>query len=351
MTASERISATLERRTVDRCPVDLWCTREVLDTLRAHTGEEDELAVYQALGLDKIVWVFPRYRGRVVDPNEGGTRNLWGVATRAVQAGAATYNEVADAPLHAAASPADVDAYSEWPDPDGFDYAEARAAAERARDFGFATIGPWISHFEVYCQMRGLENALMDVLVEPQILEAALVHIDRIQTEMLERYLSELDDTLDIVFISDDMGTQDRPLISLAVWKQFFEARLTRWCEIVHRHGKKVQFHSDGAIRDLIPSLIACGVDILNPIQHLCPGMDRAGLKRDFGEALIFHGAVDNQRALPFGSVDDVVRETRANIETLGAGGGYICCSCHNVQAGTPVENIVAMIETAHAAR
>lgn len=350
MTPHERIRAVLNRQPVDRPPVDLWCTPEVLAALQAHTGQQDELAVFRALGLDKIVWIFPGYGGRHFDPNDSDGRTIWGVPTRKVTAGLATYQEFGTPPLGTYTDPAQLADHPFWPEPEGFDYAGAKALARRARDFGFATIGPWISHFEIYCQMRGLENALMDTIAEPDFMEAALDRIDRIQTAMLERVLVELGDDLDIVFISDDMGTQESLLISLEVWDRHFRERLKRWCDLVHRHGKKVLFHTDGAARPLVPRLIACGIDILNPIQHICPGMDRAALKRDFGDQVIFHGGVENQSVLPFGTADDVRRETRTCLDTLGQGGGYICCSCHNVQAGTPVENVLAMIETVHRA-
>lgn len=344
MTPRERVDATLRRQPLDRPPVDLWCTGEVLASLRQHTGEEDELAVYSALGLDKIVWIFPGYGREHFDPNEGGERTMWGVPTRMIQAGPATYQEFGRPPLGDYTEPAQLADYPLWPDPDLFAYASAKALAEKARRFGFATIGPWVSHFEIYCQMRGLENALMDVAAEPAFLEAALERIDRIQTTMLERLLGELGDRLDLVFISDDLGTQESLLLSPDAWDRHFRDRLTRWCNLIHRHGKKVLFHTDGAVRPLIPRLIACGIDVLNPIQHVCPGMEPAALKRDFGRELIFHGGIDNQRVLPFGTPAEVARETRACLDAMYDNGGYICCSCHNVQAGTPVGNILAMI-------
>ena len=89
-------------------------------------------------------------------------------------------------------------------------------------------------------------------------------------------------------------------------------------------------------------------MDVLNPVQWRCKGMEREGLKRDFGDQIIFHGAVDNQQTLAFGSVDDVVEEVKANIDILGAGGGYIIAPCHNIQAVSPPENIVAMYETGY---
>lgn len=344
MTPRERILATLHRQPVDRTPVDLWVTPEVLQALREHTGETDELAVYQKLELDKIVWVFPGYGGGRFDPNEGHGKTMWGVPTRMIQAGEATYQEFGTPPLGDFETADQLAGYPLWPDPDKFDYAGAREWAEKARSHGFATIGPWISHFEIYCQMRGLENALMDIAADPDFLDATLDRIDAVQTAMLERFLTEMGDLIDIVFISDDMGTQESLLISPEAWRRHFRDRLTNWCSIIHRHGRKVLFHTDGAVRPLLPDILACGVDILNPIQHICPGMDRDALQRDFGGSVIFHGGVDNQKILPFGTADDVREETRTCLDTLGRDGGFICCSCHNVQAGTPVENILAMI-------
>ena len=346
MTPRERILSTINRQSVDRPPVDIWCTPEVLDDLKIYTGQNDELAVYQTLNIDKIVWIFPGYGGRFFDPNDSGEITPWGVPTRMMKAGLATYQEYIDPPIAGFYDPTQLTDYPLWPDPDNFDYAGAKVLAEKARSYNFATIGPWMSHFEIYCQMRGLENALMDTLANPEFLEAALDRIDAIQTVMLERLLSELGDNIDIVFISDDMGMQESLLVPLEVWEIHFKPRLKCWCDLIHRYGKKVLFHTDGASLPIIPGLVACGVDILNPIQHVCPGMDRAVLKDRFGKDLIFHGGVENQKVLPLGTVQDVIHETRTCLETLGRGGGYICCSCHNIQPGTPVENIIAMIDT-----
>jgi len=89
--------------------------------------------------------------------------------------------------------------------------------------------------------------------------------------------------------------------------------------------------------------MIAAGIDLLNPIQWRCPGMEREGLLKDFGEKIIFHGAMDNQHTLPFGTVGDVRREVLDNLRILGQGGGYILAPCHNIQPLTPPENVVAM--------
>ena len=343
----ERIRAVLERREVDRLPIDLWYVPEILDDLRAYTGVDDEMAVCAALGLDKIWSVSPGYT-LVELPVPAGADEIsaWGVPGRKVTSGKASYNEICANPLADFDSIDQLDSYP-WPDPDLFDYAASSRAADEARSWGLATSGPWISHFEIYCQMRGLENSLMDTLADEDFLDAALTRIDAIQTEMLRRHLATVADRLELVFISDDMGTQTGPLMRQETWETHFKPRVARWCELIHSYGVKVMYHSDGACSSIIPGLIEAGVDVLNPIQHVCPGMDLESLADRFGDDLVFYGGVENQRILPFGTPQEVVAETKHCLETLGRGRqGYIACSCHNVQAGTPLENILAMIQT-----
>lgn len=345
MTPLERIRATLRRESPDRPPVDLWLTPEVLDSLRQHTGVEGELEIYRTLGVDKIVWVFPGYGTDRFDPNQSEGRDPWGVPTIMVKSGLATYLEYGEGPLSGMEDIAELADYPLWPDPDRFHYDAAMKLARRAREFDFATIGPWLSHFEIYCHMRGMENALMDVVAEPGFLDAALDRIEAIQTAHLERFLREAGDLVDIVFISDDLGTQDSQLLSVPAFEAHLKPRIRRWCEVIHRHGKLALFHTDGSSRPFLPHLVECGVDILNPIQHICPGMELPALACDFGRDLFFHGGIENQHVLPNGTPDDVRREVRACIETLGSNSGYIVAPCHNIQAGTPVDNILSMVD------
>lgn len=358
MTPKERVLAILDRRPVDRMPVDLWHTPEVAASLRAHCGAGDDFAMWRSLGLDKIVWDFMDYRMEAGDragaqsgagAESAGGRTMWGVPLKGVQSGAAHYMEFGAAPLAGYDTAVSLDDYPWWPRVDRFDYDAAAALAERASS-EFAVIGPWVSFLEIYCQMRGLDTALVDLLEDPDYVDAVLDRIEHIQTEMMKRFFARSATHLDLVFVSDDIAGQQNLLISPAMWRRHLEPRMRRWCNLIHSQGLRVFFHTDGAARQLIGPLIDCGIDVLNPIQHVCPGMGTAELKRDFGGRVIFHGGVDNQFALPRGTADDVRRETRHCLETLGAGrGGYVCCSCHNAQAGTPVENILAMIETVRA--
>ena len=353
MTPRERILAVLDRRPVDRLPVDLWHTAEIGADLRTHFGASDDLEMYRALGLDKIVWVFMEYpseqggkSGSQVGAQKSADRTMWGVPLRAIQAGESHYQEFASAPMTGYDTPGSVDDYPYWPDPDRFLYDQALEQARRAAE-DFCVIGPWVSCFEIYCQLRGLEQALCDLVTSPELVEAVLDRVESIQTDMMSRYFAQAADLIDLVFISDDMAGQTGLLMSPDMWRRHLRPRLIRWCDLVHDHGLRVFFHTDGAAGDLVEPIVECGIDVLNPIQHACPGMELEPLKRRFGDRIIFHGGVDNQSALPFGTPDDVRAETCRCLETLGAGNeGFICCSCHNVQAGTPVENILAMVET-----
>jgi uroporphyrinogen decarboxylase len=95
----------------------------------------------------------------------------------------------------------------------------------------------------------------------------------------------------------------------------------------------------------MLPELVEMGIDLLNPVQWRCKGMEREGLVRDFGPNLIFHGGVDNQHTLPYGTPDEVRNEVRDNIRIFAGAKGYIVAPCHNLQANTSTENVTALYE------
>jgi uroporphyrinogen-III decarboxylase len=106
----------------------------------------------------------------------------------------------------------------------------------------------------------------------------------------------------------------------------------------------KVAYHSDGYVYPIIPGLMEIGVDILNPVQP--KSMDPAKLKKDFGDKLCFWGSIDEQHTLPFGTPEDVKAETLARLSTIGKNGGLIIGPTHHVQLDTPIENLIALVDT-----
>jgi uroporphyrinogen-III decarboxylase len=125
-----------------------------------------------------------------------------------------------------------------------------------------------------------------------------------------------------------------------------FYQRGIRW---IHEHtDMKVMLHSDGALRPLLPSLIEMGVDILNPVPTSANGMNGAEIKAEFGSKLVFWGAsLDCRQTLPFGTEGEVTRDVAEHVRTMAADGGYVFAPVHNIQAGVPVENVIAMYDTA----
>lgn len=345
MNPRQRVLATLDRRPVDRPPIDIWYTGEVHDALLKHTGTTSDLDMWRALGVDKMAWIHAEYTGELAPKVEGAELvTPWGCQLKVVESGSSRYLEHMVYPLAGMEEVEELKAYPWWPDPEAFDL---EPLFERIELVGseYATLGPWISIFEIYCQVRGLEEAMIDLLANPEFVTFALDKIEAIQTRLLERIFTDGRQKPDLIFVSDDMGSQNNLLMSLETWEEHVGPRLKRWCDLIHRHGSRVFYHTDGAVRPLITRLIDAGIDVLNPLQHRCPGMDLKALAADFGDRVAFHGGVDTQGVLPFGSPDEVRAETRHCLDSL-AETPFICASCHNIQAGTPVENILAMIET-----
>ena len=196
--------------------------------------------------------------------------------------------------------------------------------------------------------LRGLELSLMDPILRPDFTHHLLARLSDFFTEYHRRCFEALGGLADMTQVTDDFGAQHGLLISPRVFDQFYHAPLQRGIDLAKSHGVIVFHHDDGDMRPLLPRLVEMGIDILNPIQWRCGDWDLQALKEQVGQRLCFHGAVDNQQTLPFGTPADVRAEVKHLIETLaGDRTGFILGPCHNLQAVTPVENILAMYEAA----
>jgi len=123
-------------------------------------------------------------------------------------------------------------------------------------------------------------------------------------------------------YVAEDLGGQTGLMYSPAQIREFLLPRMKRMMDLTRQHGSHVFHHSDGAIRSILPDLIETGIEVLNPVQWRCPGMEREGLKRDFGDRLIFHGGVDNQYTIPFGTAEEVRQEVVDNYRILERAAG-----------------------------
>jgi len=351
MNSRERVLAAIERRPVDRVPTDIWATPEVWDALRARFGTDEEAR--EALHIDGIADVRPAYIGPPLAPcpADAGVDfqvyyGVWGAGLSWVEHGTGRYLEQVNYPLAQAQTVADLDAFR-WPDPDWFDYAGLRAIAARHYETRVVMCG-YMAPLYLHNLLRGMEQSFMDPLAEPELTEELLRRVCEFEYQRHRRAFQAAAGLIDVAQVTDDLGCQTGPLMSLEVYRRFYKPHHERFIALCREFGIKVFHHDDGAMRPFLPDLVEMGIDILNPVQWTCAGMELTALKRDFGGRICFHGGVENQKILPFGTPEEVRAEVRHCIDALASDGtGYILAPCHNLQSITPLENIVAMYDEA----
>jgi uroporphyrinogen decarboxylase len=342
MTPRERWLAVLNRQTPDRVPMDYWGTTEMsaklVQALECETLDE----ALCKLHIDRPVTVGPEYVGPAIPDGY----DVFGIQYRLVDYGTGVYNECVHSPLAAYETVDEIEDNYTWPDPDWYDYTGI--AEEVAGKEDRPIRGGGSEPFLTYKSLRGQQQAFMDLVLNPELVHYCLDKLFDLAYENTRRIYEQIPGQVMISYVAEDMGSQEGLMFSPDQIHTFLLPRMKRMIDLAHEADAFVFHHDDGAIRAILPAMIDLGIDVLNPIQWRCKGMDRQGLKRDYGAQLIFHGAMDNQHTLPFGTADEVRQEVLDNLRILGDGGGYILAPCHNIQANTPVENVVAMYETCY---
>ncbi len=344
MTPRERWMAVLKREPTDRVPTDYWATPEATKKLLDHLDLQNHSQLYERLHIDRVVAVSGRYVGPPISPE----LDVFGCGYRDVAYATGSYRECVFHPLAEFETVSQIDSEYRWPSPDWWNYTHIPAQTDQLPDCPVR--GGGSEPFLTYCHLRGQEQALMDLVLHPDIVHYCLDRLFDLCYKSTERIFDQIPGRVLFSYVAEDLGTQQSLLMSRSHMHEFLLPRMKRMMDLVHDAGAYVFHHSDGAVREVIPDMIEIGMDVLNPVQWRCEGMEREALKRDFGDQIVFHGAMDNQYTLPFGTVDEVRQEVLDNLATLGCGGGYILAPCHNIQAVSPPENIVAMYDTAYEA-
>jgi uroporphyrinogen decarboxylase len=377
LTARERVVRTLNHEEPDRVPIDLGgfqtgIHRVAYQALLDYLGWDEPiqildpvqgLAVPSERLLEKFHVDFRYVTAHGPDSFVGGIEEnsrdgkLWydlrdefGVVW-SMPADQMLYMDITHHPL-AEATIADLDRYP-WPDgkdPSRFTGVRERALALRERAPYALSSGICGVTYEICWYMRGLERWFMDMLENPAFCEALIDRTAQYWVDWMAGFLGQVGDLLDIVMIGDDLAGQSGPLFSPKFYRSVVRPRQQRVIDVVKQHTKaKLWYHTCGDCSPYIPDLIEMGVDILNPVQISAPGMEPGKLKGKFGKNIVFWGgAIDSQHILPFASPEAVREEVRKNLEILKPGGGYVFNNVHNLQAGVPPENIVAMYEAAY---
>jgi uroporphyrinogen decarboxylase len=370
-TSRERVKVALEHREPDRVPIDINPVADFYINLKRYLGLDiqEELhpnvamevipdpKVLSHLGVDLISVKLGSPKGGKRDPRADGlVEDEWGVLRKHVfQPGGGSYLEVEYSPL-AGVNTEGLRKYP-WPIParPGRGEGAERMAKHLYEDTELALVGRFGGPIVETClYMLGWKEWLIKLRSDPEFCHTLLnivtdiqIALDRIGLEATAKYLS-------IFKVSgEDFGMQTGPLYSPKMFKEMLLPYLQRRCEAARTYldqvnpEAKIMLHSCGSMRAYIPQLIEIGVQVLDPVQPKAKDMDSVQLKMEFGDRLSFHGGVDIQEVLPFGTKDDVEAETSLRIGAFGAGGGYILSASHAVQADVPPENLVTMCQTA----
>ena len=343
MTPRERWLAALNREKADRVPLDYRATDEATTNLIKHLGVADLSEAFERLHIDPVYDVGPRYVGPFVPADE----DELGIGYHNTDYGSGHYRDAVRHPLAEFNSVEEIEDNYRWPEHDWWDYSTIADQIKGKEDQVIR--GGWCEPYATYKWMRGVEQGYVDLYEHPDIVHYCLDKLYGICYEQCRRIYEQAPGMVIWTWVAEDVGTQNSLLISLEHIEEFFLPRMKHITDLVHDAGAYAFHHSDGAVRDNVPNMIEkVGIDVLDPVQWRCAGMAREGLIRNFGDQISFHGAMDNQFTMVHGSVADVRQEVQDNIRILNANNGYILGPCHNLQAVSPPENIVAMYEAGY---
>lgn len=227
------------------------------------------------------------------------------------------------------------------PDPcnDIFHYGVKDRIEAHADMFRIYTIG--FSLFERAWTLRGMENIMMDFVLNPDFVDDLLTKITDFNLSLIEQVVSY---DIDAIYFGDDWGQQSGLLMGPVIWKRFIYPQLKRMYAKVRDAGKYVFIHSCGDVQYVFDDLIAGGVNCFNPFQPEV--MDINKLHAKYKGHLSFFGGLSTQKTLPFGTVDDVRKESKKLLE-MGLNGNYLFSPAHAVESDVPFENILAFIDAA----
>jgi uroporphyrinogen decarboxylase len=370
MTSRERVILSINHQEPDRVPLILGgCTSTTIavgayNRLRKFLGLSAEKTnfmsvpqqivfvsedVLDALGIDiRVITEKPVRNASLYDAKTDSLTDEWGVVWTRPENG--LYYDITKFPL-AEADISDLEKYP-WPDP--YNPERILGIAEEAehlyKNTDFAIYGNVQGNniFERAWYMRGLENFLVDLLVNPEFAHALLRKVTDIHKLRTQRFLEACGKYIHIFRAGDDIASQDSLLMSRETYCEIIKPYQKEYFSLVKNYSDaKIIYHICGSVTPLLDDLLDTGIDILNPVQVSSKMIDTIELKKIYGDKLSFCGAIDTQRILPAGSPRDVEDEVKRRIKELAPGGGYLLAAVHNIQSDVPAENIAAMYEAA----
>lgn len=349
MTSKQRVLTAFAHKEPDRVPINYQSNPGIHQRLLDYYGLKagDNEGLLQRLGVD-FRGVSASYRGprlheelpnRKVDP-------LWGVHTRWIEHETGGYWDFCDFPLR----DADADTVASWPmpSPDDYDYSQVKRECEERQDYAVYAATGFGDIINGNGFLRGMEQTLIDLVTDDP---AGLLLADRrmdIQFELTRRVVEAAEGGIDFLWLGEDLGTQESPMISMELFRRHIRPRYQRFMDLAKQHQLPVMIHTCGSSSWAYEDFIEMGITVVDTLQPEAKGMHPRELKERFGGRLAFHGCISTAGPVAYGSVEDVQRNVRETLEIMMPGGGYCLAPTHALQDNSPVENVVAMYEAAH---
>ena len=341
------------REKAERVPFDYWAVPDVTHRLCVELDLADEEALLRFLDVDIRYVKGPSFAGLKRKTYPGGiTEDLWGVKRKIVEVETAgrtwSYKHVVESPLAKAETVADIEAYEGWASPDWWDYSTVAEQCEQLAGRVVVNKGDRLdrtAQLKTLMYLRGMEQAYIDLARNPDLVDAILERLRTYYLEYNERVFREIQGKADIFMMGDDFGTQNGPMMSLKMWRRYFRRGFREFIDLAHKYDLKVMHHSCGSVKYLMEELIDAGLDILQSLQPRAHDMDLASLHREYGGHIAFHGSIDIQETLPFGTPKEIEAHVAERME-VGKKGGVILSTAHNIMPETPTENILALFES-----
>ena len=378
MTSRERVVKALNHEVPDRMPIDLGgfqtgIHKRAYEDLIAHLGiKEDGVQILDpvqqlAVPCEELLERFhvdfryicahapQAFKGAIEKNTRDGRvwhdlRDEFGVVW-SMPDDQMLYMDISHHPL----AEATIDDLSDYPFPKGDDPSRFAGVREKALELRKETpyaISTGICGvvYEVCWYMRGLEQWFADTIQNPEFCGALLDQTLKFWTGFVTGFLGEVGDIIDVIMIGDDLAGQHGPLFRPDFYRQYVKPRQKQLVQhIKSLTNAKIWYHTCGSCQPLIPELIDNGIDAINPVQISAVDMDPKDLKAKYGDKLTFWGGgCDAQHILPFATPEEVREDVRKNVEIFKPGGGYVFNNVHNIQAGVPAENIVALYDAAY---
>jgi uroporphyrinogen decarboxylase len=358
MTPRERALKAINFEEADRVTIDNWMVPEIKKRCMEYWGCENEEELLAFLGVDVRDNYGPSYVGQEFKKFDDDTvADLWGVRRRQVIYGKGTshegiFKEVSWSPLEHMTTVEEMEAYEGWPSPDWWDYSKMKEdCAYWHPQYFVLNKGDRLdrtAQLKPMMYLRGIQQTFVDLAQNPKIVEFIRDRVVNYFVEYNPKVFEAADGEVDMFMMGDDVGGQRGPLLSPEMWRRYFKDGFRTYCDIAHKYGLKVMYHTCGDVYALIPDFIDCGLDMLQSLQTQATNMDIKRLKQEFGKDLSFQGGMDIQQVLPLGTPDDVREMVKYAADNAKPGGGYFFGTAHNIQADTDMQNVVALFEAYH---